>query len=86
MGMVRWKLLESCRPDFRHVQHMADDFESKLYEDAMYLTERFMLRYWLLSLLEYVKWYSRAEVDYSITALDLLSCLVPLRTCLLGMT
>lgn len=49
---------------------MASDLEKQLDEDTLLLTE--MLKHWLSSCVSYLEWYTRACVDFSITAFDLL--------------
>lgn len=72
IGMVRQMLLESCSTDWAFVQRLVDDLNQQLDEDAVFLTEKLELQYWVRSCCEYVKWYARAETDFSITAEDLL--------------
>ena len=66
--MVRLLLLESCAPDWDWMVRMASDLEKQLYEDTLLLTE--MLKHWLESCVCYQEWYTRACVDFSITAFD----------------
>ena len=72
IGMVRQMLLESCSTDWAFVQRLVDDLNQQLDEDAVFLTEKLELQYWVRSCCEYVKWYARVETYFSITAEDLL--------------
>lgn len=65
-------LLESCSTDWAFVQRFVDDLNQQLDEDAVFLTEKLELQYWVRSCCEYVKWYARVETYFSITAEDLL--------------
>lgn len=50
--MVRYFLLESCRPDDKYLLSVRDDFERKLTEEGDFYVEKVMLRYdigWNLS-------------------------------------
>jgi len=64
LGMVRYFLLESCRPDDKYLLSVRDDFERKLTEEGDFYVERVMLRYWVESLVRYVRWYEEACCDF----------------------
>lgn len=49
LEMVRQMLLESCSPDWDFMQRLASDLNKKLDEDAVLLTEKLELRYWVRS-------------------------------------
>lgn len=55
LGMVRYFLLESCRPDDKYLLSVRDDLERKLTEEGDFYVERVMLRYWVESLVRYVR-------------------------------
>lgn len=38
--MVRWMLVERCRPDWSYVERLIEDFNQRLDEDATFLTEK----------------------------------------------
>lgn len=65
-GAVRWMLVESCRPDWTFVEQFVTDLQSALDEDSAFLSERWMLKNWVISCLEYVVWFSESSVDYSV--------------------
>ena len=50
LGMVRYFLLESCRPDDKYFLSVRDDFERKLTEEGDFYVEKVMLRYFGLNL------------------------------------
>lgn len=66
LGMIRQFLLEACAPEERYLQRVVVDLSDKLSEDAGFLTEKLMLRYWVLSCCEYYCWYAKASVDITI--------------------
>ncbi|KAF5960359.1 hypothetical protein HYC85_001568, partial [Camellia sinensis] len=39
IGMVRWMLVESCRPNWGYVERLMDDLSRRLDDDALLLTE-----------------------------------------------
>lgn len=45
LGMVRYFLLESCRPDDKYLLSARDDLERKLTEEGDFHVEKVMLRY-----------------------------------------
>lgn len=51
LEMVRQMLLESCSPDWGFMQRLTEDLNQKLDEDAVLLTEKLELRYWVRSTL-----------------------------------
>ncbi|THF96329.1 hypothetical protein TEA_015362 [Camellia sinensis var. sinensis] len=63
IGMVRWMLVESCRPNWGYVERLMDDLSRRLDDDALLLTEQLELRW--CSLVKYCKWYYEASVDYT---------------------
>lgn len=63
--MVRWMLVESCRPNWGYVERLMDDLSRRLDDDALLLTEQLELRWWVHSLVKYCKWYYEASVDYT---------------------
>jgi len=38
--MVRWMLVERCKPDWSYVERLIEDFNQRLDEDATFLTEK----------------------------------------------
>ncbi|KAF5961790.1 hypothetical protein HYC85_002999 [Camellia sinensis] len=55
IGMVRWMLVESCRPNWGYVERLMDDLSRRLDDDALLLTEQLELRWWVHSLVKYCK-------------------------------
>lgn len=51
---------------------MASDLSHQLDDDTIFFTEHSLVYHWVHSALEYEKWYIRAKIDFSVTALDLL--------------
>lgn len=72
MGMVRQMLLESCSPDWDFMVRLVEDLDPQLDEDTLLFTETILLKQWMEFCLEYMKWYSKAKIYFSITAIDLL--------------
>ena len=64
--MVRYSLLESCRLDDKYLLSVRDDLERKLTEEGDFYLERVMLRYWVESLVRYVRWYEEACCDFTL--------------------
>jgi hypothetical protein len=81
LGMVRYFILESCRPDDKYLLSVRDDLERKLTEEGDFYVERVMLRYWVESLVRYVRWYEEACCDFTLPLEQLLDppavCLRP---------
>ena len=88
LGMVRYFLLESCRPDDKYLLSVRDDLERKLTEEGDFYVERVMLRYWVESLVRYVRWCEEACGDFTLPLEQLLDppavCLRPDRKDLLS--
>lgn len=70
--MVRWMLVERCRPDWSYVERLIEDLNQRLDEDATFLTEKLELGLWVRYLCYYCKWYYSASIDFERTIYEFL--------------
>lgn len=72
LGMLRYYLLEACKPDMKYLLSFKEDILRRLDDDTEFLVEDSMLKYWVQSIARYVSWYESACCDSSVTIEDLL--------------
>lgn len=75
------ELARTKQNDDKYLWSVRDDLERKLTEEGDFYVERVMLRYWVESLVRYVRWYEEACCDFTLPLEQLLDppavCLRP---------